>query len=146
MKALGLSILGILTMGAQSGRSAREDEQARTLYFFFTPEAECASSAARRIVAFVKERKGAVRLRPVLLVSNFSALGNVNEKSPVHRAIKELGALGPLNIPLYDEEGLALAERWRIRSVPSLVLVGAGRAHAVAGGAADPEALLECGK
>lgn len=141
MKAVGLSLLGLLVVGpSPKGR------EPNTLYFFFTPEAPGAPETARRVAAFVKEKKGTVRLRPVLLVSDFSKLGSVNEKSLIHRAIKELGTLGTLNIPLYDEEGLALAERWRTRSVPAVVLVGSGRAHAVAGAAADLDSLLECGK
>jgi hypothetical protein len=139
MKALGLSLLGLLVVGPTP-----EGREPSTLYFFFTPDAPGAPEAARRVVAFVKERKGKVRLRPVLLVSDFAALGKVEEKTPVHCAIKELGALGTLDIPLYDEEGLTLAERWRIRSVPAFVLVGSRRAHLVTGGVVDLASLMEC--
>jgi hypothetical protein len=147
MKVAGLAVLGFALAGSGAGSADPGSAPAgepRTLYFFFTPESDGAPEAARRVAAFVKERKGAVRLRPVLLVSDFSALGKVSEKTPVHRAIKELGALGTLNIPLYDEEGLALAEHWRIRSVPAFVLVGSRRAHSISGGTADLGSLLEC--
>jgi hypothetical protein len=63
--------------------------------------------------------------------------------------LKELeagGKPGTLDIPLYDEEGLALAEHWEIRSVPAYVLVTRGRAHRMLGGSADLEALWECKK
>ena len=148
MASVKLVVLLILVLAASGSgdppSGGNSGSAPRTLYFFFTPGADGASVAARRVVAFVKEKKGAVRLRPVLLVTDFTALGKVEETTPVHRAIRELGALGTLDIPLYDEEGLALAEAWRIRSVPAFVLIGSGRAHAVAGGAVDLGSLLEC--
>jgi hypothetical protein len=114
------------------------------LYFFFTPDGPGGASAARHASQFVKESKGRVRLRPVVLVSEFKGIGKLQESSPFYQTLRELQSLGKLDIPLYDEEGLALAETWEIRSVPAFVLVSRGRAHRALGPRANLEELLEC--
>ena len=114
------------------------------LYLFFSPSAAGGAEAARRAAEFVKGSKGRVRLRPVLLVQDFKSVGKVEEASPLYKTIKELQTLGTLDIPLYDEEGLDLAGRWEIRSVPAFVLVGRGQAHRALGPKVKLEELLEC--
>ena len=57
------------------------------------------------------------------------------------RTLRALGDPGTLRIPLYDEEGLALAEQWKLRSVPAFVMVARGRAHRALGSEADLDAL-----
>lgn len=141
---LGLGSLGLLG-SPQGGRAATQPS--RLLYFFTTPEAEGGPEGAKRVIAFLTRHAGQVKLRPVLLVHDWSVLKSLSEKSGLYRTLKELeagGKPGALDIPLYDEEGLYLAERWEIRSVPSYVLVTGGRAHRTQGGSADLEALWEC--
>jgi hypothetical protein len=123
-------------------------EPPRILYFFFSPAAAGSVEGAKRAVAFIKAEikaeKSRVRLRPVLLLDDFSVIRNALESCPLTKALKELQTLGPLDIPLYDEEGLELALRWEIRSVPAFVLVAQGRAHRVLGPVTKLEELLEC--
>lgn len=119
------------------------------LYFFTTPEAEGAPEGAKRLVAFSKRHPGLVKLRPVLLAHDWKLIKGVTERSPLTRTLKELeagGKPGSLAIPLFDEEGLALAERWTVRAVPAFVLVRGGRAHRTAGACSDLEELWECSK
>src|SRR5260221_6536319 len=116
------------------------------LYFFLSPSATGGAEAARRAAEFVKGTNGRVRLRPVLLVQDFKSVGKVEEASPLYKTIKELQTLGTLDIPLYDEEGLDLAVRWEIRSVPTFVLVRRGQAHRALGPKVKVEELLECNR
>jgi hypothetical protein len=119
------------------------------LYFFTTPEAEGGPEGARRVIAFSNKHPGQVKLRPVLLAHDWNLLRSVTEKSPLTRTLKELeagGKPGALDIPLFDEEGLQLAERWQVRAVPAFVLVRGGRAHRMAGASSDLEELWECQK
>lgn len=123
---------------------SRRGEPPRTLYFFFSPAAAGSLEGAKRAVQFIKAGKGQVKLRPVMLLDDFSVIRKVEEASPLYKALKELQTLGPLDIPLYDEEGLDLAQRWEVRSVPAFVLVAGGRAHRVLGPVVKLEELLEC--
>ena len=85
----------------------------------------------------------------LFVAHDWKLLQTVTEKSPLTRTLKELeagGKPGLLDIPLYDEEGLRLAERWQLRSVPAFVVVRGGRAHHAAGACSDLEALWECSK
>jgi len=141
----GLGALGVLS-NPNLGYSASPGGST-VLYFFTTPEAEGGPEGARRAVAFSKKYSGRVTLRPVLLVRDFKSLKGLTEKSNLARTVKELEVgrkPGTLDIPLYDEEGLHLAERWEIRAVPAFVLVNSGRAHRMAGASADLELLWEC--
>jgi hypothetical protein len=123
---------------------SKRGEDPRTLYFFFSPAALGSVEGAQRAAQFIKAQKGQVRLRPVMLLDDFSVIRKVEEASPLYKALKELQTLGPLDIPLYDEEGLELAVRWEVRSVPAFVLVAQGRAHRVLGPVVKLEELLEC--
>lgn len=139
--SLALGFPGLLTL-PQSGPKPKAD--GRTLYFFFTPESGGAAEGARKAVEYVKARRDQVRLRPVLLVSKFEGVGKLDDKSPLYLALKELQALGTLDIPMYDEDGLRLAEAWEVRSVPTFVLVAAGRAHRAVGPRANLNELTDC--
>lgn len=139
--SLALGFPGLLTL-PQSGPKPKTD--GRTLYFFFTPESGGAAEGAKRAVEFVKARRDQVRLRPVLLVSKFEGVGKLDDKSPLYLALKELQALGTIDIPMYDEDGLRLAEAWEVRSVPTFVLVAAGRAHRAVGPRANLNELTDC--
>jgi hypothetical protein len=144
--AFAVGTLGLLGTG-----------QARTLgtpaetvlYFFTTPEAEGGPEGARRVIAFTKKHPGQVKLRPVLLAHDWKGLKTLTQMCPLTRTLKELeagGKPGALDIRLFDEEGLQLAERWQVRAVPAFVLVRGGRAHRAAGAGSDLEDLWECSK
>ena len=143
---LGRFVLAIAGTGIM-GSSATPDTD--VLYFFTTPESEAGPAAVRRAKAFVAKHAGHVKLRPVLLAKDFSLLRTVTETSPLYRTIKELevgSKPGALDIPLFDEEGLRLADLWGVRSVPAFVLVRGGRAHRTAGAASNLEELWECSR
>jgi hypothetical protein len=144
--AFALGTLGLL--GSGQARTLGTPAEA-VLYFFTTPEAEGGSDGARRVIAFTKKNPGQVKLRPVLLAHDWKLLQTLTERSPLTRTLKELEAgskPGGLDIPLFDEEGLRLAERWQVRTVPAFVLVRGGRAHRTAGASSDLEELWECSK
>jgi hypothetical protein len=129
------------------GSQAQEKEASpATLYFFFTPECADAPEAARRARAFVIESRGTVRIRPVLLVRDFGRLVRTQAGDAFQLAMKELGELGPLDIPLYDEEGLRLAGHWEVDAVPAFVLLAGATAHRILGGRGDLREVLRCGK
>ena len=146
-RLVGLASMGLFVMAMAAGAPASgqgRSEETKTLYLFLSSDSRGAPDAARRAVGLVKESKGAIRLRPVILLHDFTVLKQADERSPFFRAVKEMNRLGTLSIPLYDLEGLALAERWKIKVVPTFVLVGSGRAHIVSGAGADLKALVEC--
>lgn len=115
-----------------------------TLYYFFSPSTAASLEGAKRAVAFQKGQKGRVKLRLVMLLEDFSVIRKLEEASPLYKTLKELQSQGTLDIPLYDEEGLRLAELWGIRAVPAFVLVSHGRAHRALGPVVNLEELLEC--
>ncbi len=133
-----------------AGAPARESgPEAATLYFFTTPEAEGGPEGARRAMDFVLRHAGELRLRPVLLAKDFRTLRSLTEASPLTKTLRELGKgskPGMLDLPLYDEEGLRLAELWELGTVPSFVLVRGNRAHRISGAAANLELLWECAR
>ena len=114
------------------------------LFYFFTPSANGSLEGAKRTVEFMKLHPGRLKLRLVMLLDDFSVIRKLEEASPLYKTLKELQSQGTLDIPLYDEEGLTLAERWGIRSVPAFVLVAHGRAHRALGPTAKLEEMLEC--
>lgn len=122
----------------------RGSEGGPRLYYFFSPRTASSVDGAVRAVRFIREHKGEIRFRPVMLLEEFSVIRKLEESSPLARTIKELQKLGPLDLPLYDEQGLGLAESWEVRSVPSFVLVAGGRAHRALGPTANLEELLQC--
>jgi len=140
----------VLVLGASFGApmtpqvAPGQEAPLATLYFFFSPSDAASVEAAKRATGFQRSRKGEVRIRPIMLLEDFSVLRKLEESSPLTKTLKELETAGPLNIPLYDEEGLGLAERWEIRSVPAFVLVRKGRAHRALGPMAKLEELLSC--
>jgi hypothetical protein len=114
-----------------------------------TPECERGSEAARAAKEFVRKHGRDVTLRPVLLTQDFRLLRTLTDRSPLTRTLRELEKgekPGSLNIPLFDEEGLGLAERWEVRNVPAFVLVRAGHAHRTAGSSGNLEQLWECSR
>jgi hypothetical protein len=145
MKALAIGLLGLLGPLAEPPSRPSPGSE-RTLYYFFSPDTPGQAEIARRAVDYVLERGGALRLRTVLLVSDFGALGRVQEESGFTKGLKELGRIseGPLDLAIYDEEGLALARAWKICRLPALVQVAGGRAHVATGSRARPQDLEDC--
>jgi hypothetical protein len=137
--ALVLPVLGGSIPAAQTARGIREGP---VLYFFFSPDAPGGSPAARKALEFTKAHGN--RLRPVVLIDRFRGLGKLEESSPFYRTLKELQSQGALNLPLYDPEGLALAESWQLRSLPAFVLVSGGQAHVTLGSGGSLDGLWEC--
>ena|SRR5579862_2179264 len=142
-------ILGMLaaTCGApllEPEVAPRREAERPTLFYFFTPKSVASLEGAKRAVSFMKARQGRVKLRLVMLLDDFSIVRTLEESSPLYKTLKELQSQGTLDVPLYDEEGLLLAERWGIRSVPAFVLLSHGRAHRALGPMVALEELLEC--
>jgi len=127
-----------------SGNECGGGNRAAVLYLFLTPNSGGAPEAARRAAEFVKKHPREVRLRPVLLVGDFGLVARADPEGPLFKAVRELGRAGPVDIPLYDEEGLRLAERWKVNEVPAYVLVRGGRAHRIMGDGADLEEVFAC--
>jgi hypothetical protein len=143
MLALAAGTLALVGSAPVQTRGSGKD----VLYFFTTPEVEGGPEGAHRAKDFIRKHAELVSLRPVLLAKDFRVLKAVTEKSPLARTLKELEAgskPGSLDIPLYDEEGLRLAQDWELRSVPAFVLVRAGRAHILSGTASNLDLLWEC--
>lgn len=118
-----LLLVALVLLGQDGPAGALRPAPVNTLYFFFSPQTR-GEDLARRVIPFLKEKKGAIQLRPVLLVREFGTVEKVQEDSSFIRTLKEFSKLGDreLDIPLYDEEGLALAEAWKITRLPTLVL------------------------
>jgi hypothetical protein len=130
-----------LALGAGGFRGG--EEGAEVLYLFLAPSGAESGEAARRAGEFLRERGGRARLRVVLLVQDFEKLGRVGIGDPLEGVFRELG---PLEISLYDEEGLALAEAWEVRAVPAFVWVAGGKAHRVYGARVKLSEALRCGR
>jgi hypothetical protein len=141
--------LSLALLGMKAPSPPGDGVVPNVLYFFTTPEAEGGPDGATCAKEFVRRHSRSIRLRPVLLAQDFTLLRSVTEKSPVFRTIRALEAgekPGSLNIPLYDEEGLRLAETWDVRTVPAFVLVRDGRAHRMAGSRPNLDLLWECSR
>jgi hypothetical protein len=118
-----------------------------TLYFFFSPANPFSPAAAKTASAIAK--KGKLRVRPVLLVEDWTAWKKPTEDAPLYRTLRELGGQsGPpgLGLPVYDLEGLRLARTWNLSQLPAFVLAAQGKAHVVYGTRLDLEDLTRCGR
>jgi hypothetical protein len=142
----GALVLGLGALGAaqQQVAPATPKRAEATLYFFTSPEAESGPEAVRKLAQFIKPKMKEISLRPVLLVTDFAVLRKLTERSPLTKTLKELEKIGPLDVPLYDAQGLELAERYEVRSVPAFVLVRGGKAHRSFGPGTNLEELWVC--
>ncbi len=147
LRNIGLSVLTLaLLFGANEGaaQSRTGHPAERVLYLFLSGEGAGEAEAARRATELVRGLRGSIRLRPVLLMSDFATLRKSDETSALFQTVKALGALGQLDVPVYDEEGLAVAERWGVNRVPTFVLASPSQIHMVTGARVDLGSLLEC--
>jgi len=139
-------LLGLLIAPGAGAEAQPPSGAGRTLYFFFAPDSPGQAELARSAVDYVLGKTGAVNLRSVLLVGDFAALGKVKEESPFTKSLKELSRIsgGPLDLAIFDDEGLALAKAWKIERLPAVVLIAEGRAHIATGSCSRPQDLEEC--
>lgn len=150
MRGLGYVRVGVVFLallpgaGSGSAHSKAGPSAERVLYLFLGGEGAGEAEAARRAADFVRGSGGRIRLRPVLLLRDFESLRKADERSALFQSVKELNAAGALDIPVYDEEGLALAERWGVKQAPAFVLACQAKLHMVVGARADLGSLLEC--
>jgi len=79
------------------------------------------------------------RVRSVLLVERY-----FGEREPSEAFLAAVQAAGELRP--YDEEGLEMARRLRIRSVPAVAVVTGGHAHVATGTRVNVEELLRCSR
>ncbi len=126
------------------------------LYLFLSPtdrDLGTFAGEARRVLAGLEKRGVRPELRPVLLLSDFKIVGRLQSDEPFFNPIKELRDLrGPgFEIRIYDEEGLAWAERLAIERTPAWALVASDpknercRAHIAYGARAKIEEATSCG-
>jgi hypothetical protein len=145
MRLLTAGLLGFFGLPAAPSPSPEPGEC--TLYFFFAPDSPGQAELAREVVDDVVARKGKIRLRTVLLVPDFGALGRLRDGCPFARTLGELARLSPgrpLDLGIFDEEGLALARRWSLARLPALVLVEGGTAHVATGSGTRLQPLEDC--
>jgi hypothetical protein len=144
--AMKFAVFSLVLAASLQGQNLPSRDKGRdTLYFFLSRESPGIASLSRDVVQAVLERKGGVRLRPVLLVEDFQTLGKIDDRHPFFKSLKELGRLygKELDISVYDDEGLRLAREWKVTRLPALVLVQGRTAHKVSGSAVNVGRLLE---
>lgn len=79
------------------------------------------------------------RVRAVLLVERY-----FGEREPAEAFLATVKAAGELRP--YDEEGLAMARRLKIRRVPAVAVVRGDHAHVAAGTRVNVQELLRCSR
>jgi hypothetical protein len=119
------------------------------LYLFLSPtdrDLDLLAGEARRILEGLRKRNVDAELRLVLLVADFNSMGSLHRSEAFFSFVKDLRDLrGPgFELRLYDEEGLAWAERLRIERTPAWALVRDSRAHLVYGSRARIEEVTTC--
>ena len=101
------------------------------VWVFFSPDSPDASAVFRSA--------GGLRVRPVLLVERY-----FGDREPAEGFLATVRASGELRV--VDEEGLRMAGRLGIRSLPAAALVRGGKAHVAAGTRVDVKELLRCSR
>ena len=161
----GLLLLPLVLLGSHptEGRQ-KAPHGGGTLYFFFSPSTRSAPEAARNAVAFLRAKRDALQLRPILLVEDWGRFSGEmkGKESSFFRTVRILSEVTPetpvtdpaeglrsctvreVSIPLFDLKGLGLARKWGITRLPAVVLVQGGRAHRAYGPRIDFEKLLTC--
>jgi hypothetical protein len=100
-------------------------------WIFFSPDSPDASGLFRSAEG--------LRVRPVLLVERY-----FGDREPSEAFLATVRRSGEALV--VDEEGLRLAERLGIRSLPAAALRVRGRIHLAAGTRADLKEILRCSR
>lgn len=136
-------------LGAAPQVSSSAKAGARELWIFFSPSNGDLSTDWKEAHAFVARRKDLV-LRPCLLVDDWKII------RPPSQAFKEsIESLARLTgktfgIRMWDEEGLTLSRRVRLRRLPATVLLERGKdgaplnAHVLYGRGGNLSELVKC--
>jgi len=152
MKTLAWVVVALLVLigvvFAQDLRATRGNSETEIAFFFSdsTKDIESASRALRALRA----KHPSLRIRPVFLAEDFGSI--VKPTDDLTAGIRELKyAVGEeFSLPLYDEDGLALARQLKIDRLPAFgVIVTNGdrrKAYVAYGSRANLEELLKCGK
>ncbi len=99
------------------------------VWVFFSPDSPDASAVFRSAAG--------LRTRPVLLVERY-----FGDREPSEAFLATVRVSGEARV--VDEEGLAMARRLGIRSLPAAAVVRGGKAHVAAGSRVDVKELLRC--
>lgn len=102
-----------------------------TVWVFFSPDAPDATPIFRQLEGR--------RVRAVLLVERY-----FGEREPSEAFLAAVRAAG--EVRAYDEEGLRMARRLKIRRVPAVAVVDGDHAHVAAGTRVQVKELLRCSR
>ena len=117
-------LLGVLAMGASDEPEA---------WVFFSPDSPEASGLFAGLKAL------GVNARPVLLAERY-----LGTREPAAAFLATLQAAG--EVPVFDEEGLRLAERLGIAELPAVAVRRGKRTHVACGARVDLKELLACSR
>ncbi len=140
--ALLLAAVGLAL--AQDRRPPRRDAGVE-IAFFFSDSTHDLESSARALKA-LRAKHPDLRIKPVFLVEDFGSIANPSAEFAA--GIRELRyAVGQdFALPIYDEDGLALARRLKLDRLPAYaLLVNGHRAFVACGTRVNLEELLQCG-
>ncbi len=141
--------LGIGVVGAQERAAVRGPRKDRTLWFFFAPSQRGLAKEVRRIGEVLRSHPE-IGFRPCLVVDDWSLVRRPSQDfAETVKALRSL--IGPeFSLPLWDDEGLALARAIGVERVPAYALIetapkgGTRRAHLAYGQGAKIEEILRC--
>ena len=117
-------LLAVVLLGAGG-------EEPPTVWVFLSPDAPDAAP-------LFKQLEGQ-RVRPVLLVERY-----FGSREPADAFLSTVQAAGDLRA--FDEEGLRMARRWKIRRVPAVAVARGDRVHVAAGTKVNVQELLRCSR
>lgn len=145
---IALSLVAVGFSLAQDFGAARPTSEPELAFFFSdsTKDLEQATGAIRALRA--KQPK--LRIKPVFLVEDFASIATPTETFA--SVIRELrSVVGPeFALPIYDEDGLALARRIKIDRLPAFAVIATHgdtkRASLAYGSRANLEELLRCAR
>ena len=101
------------------------------VWIFFSPDSPDAAAVFRSAAG--------MRTRPVLLVERY-----FGAREPSEAFLATVRVSGEARV--VDEEGLRMARRLGIRSLPAAAVVRGGRAHVASGARTDVKELLRCSR
>ena len=127
MKRRAWAMIGAAVLAVASRQQAAAPDG---LYLFITPDSPGVDRLARDLSGHP--------FRPILLVEDFAA----PPSAPFLDAVRSLGR----ELPLVDEEGLALARTFGVTRTPCLVRVHHGRVHVAVGSGLSVQEVLSCSR